>query len=445
MEIFPCIFNVFHLCATRRPVLVAADLPGAYGGRVTPDRWILHADMDAFYASIEQRDRLELRGRPVIVGATSPRGVVAAASYEARMFGVRSAMPGFRARELCPEGVFLPSRMARYSEVSAQVHEVFAEFTPAIEPLALDEAFLDISGSVRLFGGPLALARQLKSRVHEVTDLVVSVGVAPSKLVAKIACTLGKPDGLLLVPPGTVRWLLDPLPVRRLWGVGPVLGERLERLGIRTVRQLADYDLEQLRRSIGDRAWELSRMAHGEDPREVASDRVPKSYGEENTFERDVSDRDTVTATLTAHAEAVARRVRRDGYRGRTVTLKIKLGKARGGRIARVAGDGEEPRYPVLTRSRSLDVLTDDGAVIRDVAVALWDAAALAEPVRLLGVSLSGLESREHEQLELFARSEDRLGPALDAIQARFGRGAIGRAVSAPDKITPSMQKKRGE
>ena len=424
---------------------MAGARAGAYGRRVSPDRWILHADMDAFYASIEQRDRPELRGRPVIVGATSPRGVVAAASYEARVFGVRSAMPGFRARELCPHGVYLPSRMARYSEVSAQVHAVFAEFTPDIEPIALDEAFLDISGSVNLFGGPLLLARRLKHRVREETDLVVSVGVAPSKLVAKIACTLGKPDGLLLVPPEAVRWLLDPLPVRRLWGVGPVLGERLERLGIRTIRQLADYDPDQLARSIGDRALELRRMARGEDRRAVESERVPKSYGEENTFERDVNDREVVTATLTAHAEAVARRVRRDGYRGRTVTLKIKLGKARGGRIARVAGDGDEPRYPVLTRSRSLAQPTDDGAVIRDVAVELWDAASVKEPVRLLGVSLSGLEPRAYEQLELFQRTEDRLGPALDAIQARFGRGAIGRAVAAPDKLTPSMQKKRGE
>ncbi len=421
--------------------------PGAYRPFVSSSRWILHADMDAFYASIEQRDRPELRGKPVIVGATSPRGVVAAASYEARVFGVRSAMPGFRARELCPHGVYLPSRMARYSEVSAQVHQVFAEFTPAIEPLALDEAFLDVTGSVRLFGGPLALARRLKSRVRQTTELVVSVGVAPSKLVAKIACTLGKPDGLLLVPPEAVRWLLDPLSVRRLWGVGPVLNERLERLGIRTVRQLAEYDPDELRRSIGDRAWELTRMARGEDRRAVESERIPKSYGEENTFEHDVTDRDTVTATLTAHAEAVARRVRRDGYRGRTVTLKIKLGRARGGRIARVTGDGEEPRYPLLTRSQTLQHPTDDASAIRSVAVSLWDEAGVTEPVRLLGVSLSGLESRAHEQLELFARERerDRLGPALDAIKARFGHSAIGRAVADPEKITPSMQKKRGE
>ncbi len=373
--------------------------------------------------------------------------MVAAASYEARVFGVRSAMPGFRARELCPDGVYLPSDMARYAAVSRQVHDVFAEFTPDIEPIALDEAFLDITGSVGLFGSPLAIARRLKARVRDETRLAISVGLAPSKLVAKIACTLGKPDGLLLVPPEAVRWLLDPLPVRRIWGVGPVLGASLERFGIRTIRDLAEYDAAALERAIGDRAHALRRLARGDDPRPVESDRVPRSYGEENTFERDVVERDVVTAALTAHAEAVARRLRHDGYRGRTVTLKIKLGTRRGQRTGRLAGEGDEPRYPLLTRSRTLDRPTDDGAVIRGVAVELWDHAAVGEPVRLLGVSLSGLEHRSSEQLELFAEpaERDRLGPTLDAIQARFGRGAISRAVTDPDKLTPSMQKKRGE
>lgn len=403
--------------------------------------------MDAFYASIEQRDRPELRGKPVIVGATSARGVVAAASYEARVFGVRSAMPGFRARELCPHGVYLPSDMHKYAAVSAQVHRVFEELTPLIEPLALDEAFLDVTGSVGLFGGPLALARRLKARVRQETNLAISVGLGPTKQVAKIACTLGKPDGLLLVPPEAVRWLLDPLPVRRLWGVGPVLGKTLDELGIRTIADLAGFDVERLRRRVGDRAHELVRLARGDDPRGVVADRDPKSYGEENTFEHDVSDRDTITAALTAHAEAVARRVRRDGFRGRTVTLKIKLARRRGERPSRLVAQGEEPIYPVLTRQKTLAAPTDDGGVIRDVAVALWDASGVNEPVRLLGVSLSGLEHRGHEQLELFAprKARDRLGPALDAIHARFGSDAIRRAVSDPGKVTPSMRKKRGE
>jgi DNA polymerase-4 len=410
---------------------------------VSAERWILHADMDAFYASIEQRDHPEYRGKPVIVGATSPRGVVAAASYEARRYGVRSAMPGFRARELCPDGVYLPSNMAHYAAVSAQVHEVFLRFTPAIEPLALDEAFLDITGSLGLFGAPRQVARALKDAVRQATDLNVSVGVAPSKLVAKIACTLGKPDGLAMVEPHEVRALLDPLPIRRLWGVGPVLGARLATLGIETFRDLSGYDPAALANALGERAPELQRLARGEDSRPVEADRAPKSYGEESTFETDVSDRERVTAALTSHAEAVARRLRHDGYAGRTVTLKAKLGRARGRRESRELGGPAEPSYPILTRSRTLPRATDDGATIRAIAVELWDLAKIGEPVRLLGVSLSNLE--QNAQLDLFAPKQTKLGKALDAITQRFGVDAISRAVDKPVKLTPGRNRKRGE
>ena len=403
--------------------------------------------MDAFYASIEQRDDPALRGRPVIVGAASARGVVAAASYEARAFGVHSAMPGFRARELCPQAAFLPSRMAVYSAVSDQVHAVFAEFTPQVEPLALDEAFLDITGSVKLFSGALQLARRLKRRVTEETQLAVSVGIAPSKLVAKIACSFSKPDGLLIVPPEAVRWLLDPLPVRRLWGVGPVLERTLLQLGIRTIGELGATHPDRLRSAVGDRYRDLQALARGEDPRAVISDGEPKSYGEENTFERDVDDRQVVTGALTAHSEAVARRARRDGYWGRTVTLKIKLGRRRGTRAARFQGEPDEPLYPLLTRSKSLPRPTDDAREIRRVVIDLWDAAAISEPVRLLGVALSGLRRRDFEQLELFgeSRRSARLGPTLDAIHERYGRDAIRHAVDTPEKMTHSTQRKRGE
>jgi DNA polymerase-4 len=266
-------------------------------------------------------------------------------------------------------------------------------------------------------------------------------------MVAKIACTLGKPNGLLLVPPRAVRWLLDPLPVRRLWGVGPVLESKLGELGIETIAQLARAEPNALSRAAGSRASELIALARGQDPRDVVLDRAPKSYGEENTFERDVSEREVVTAALTAHAETVARRLRKDGYAGRTVTLKIKLGRRRGFPDARLVGEGSEPVYPLLTRQRTLAEPTDDGALIREAAVALWDAAGVVEPVRLLGVSLSGLSRRKEQQLELFAprQPRDKLGPALDAIQTRFGTDAIGRAVPKPEKLTPSMQRKRGE
>ena len=403
--------------------------------------------MDAFYASIETRDRPELRGKAVIVGATSARGVVAAASYEARRFGVRSAMPGFRARELCPDGVFLPSDMARYARVSDQVHEIFERFSPEIEPIALDEAFLDVTGSVNLFGGALELGRKLKAEVRRVVDLPISVGIGPSKLVAKLACTLSKPDGFLYVPPDAVTWLLHPLPVRRLWGVGPVLEEALVALGLHTIGDLARADVSLIAEAVGDRAASLKHLAEGADDRDVESALLPKSYGEENTFERDVSDRDVVTATLTAHSEAVARRLRHDGFQGRTVTVKIKLGRPRGHRTSRTDPSEREPVYPLLTRARTLPEPTSDGKRIRDVAVALWDAAKIAEPVRLLGVSLTNLTGGDMEQLELFGTraTTDRLGPALDAITARFGKGAIRRAVDEPEKATATDRRKRGE
>jgi DNA polymerase IV len=415
--------------------------------RAAAERWVLHADMDAFYASIEQRDHPELRGKPVIVGASSARGVVAAASYEARKFGVRSAMPGFRARELCPHGIFLPSNMAAYAAVSEQVHEIFLRFTPVIEPLALDEAFLDISGSLGLFGAPGELARALKEAVRRETELTVSVGVGPNKLVAKIACTLSKPDGLTVIEPHAVRGLLDPLPVRRLWGVGPVLGKRLDELGIRTFSELSGYDPGRLSSVLGERAGELQALARGEDSRPVQADRAPKSYGEENTFERDVLELDRVTAALTAHAEAVARRIRHDGYVARTVTLKAKLARPRGRREARGPDGGSEPSYPLVTRSKTLAEPTDDASVVRAVAVGLWQTLALNEPVRLLGVSLTNLEpSADGTQLDLFApRRTGRLGKALDAITERFGKDAISRAVDRPEKITHGRAKKRGE
>ena len=412
-----------------------------------PARLVLHADMDAFYASIEVRDRPELRGKPVIVGASSARGVVAAASYEARRFGVRSAMPGFRARELCPEGVFLPADMARYARVSGQVHDIFRRFSPEVEPIALDEAFLDVTGSVALFGGPLALGQKLRATVRQELALAMSVGIGPSKLVAKLACTLSKPDGFLYVPDEAVTWLLDPLPVRKLWGVGPVLEQSLVAIGMRTIGDLSRADASLLARAVGDRALALQRLARGSDDRDVESALAPKSYGEENTFERDVSARDVVTAALTAHAEAVARRLRHDGYKGRTITLKMKLGKARGHRLSRVDPGAREPIYPLLTRARTLPQATSDGQRIRDVAVALWDETNVGEPVRLLGVSVTNLEGGSMEQLDLFATRDtsDRLGPALDAITARFGKGAIRRAVDEPEKATATDRRKRGE
>ena len=403
--------------------------------------WVLHADMDAFYASIEQRERPELIGKPAIVGASSARGVVAAASYEARRFGVRSAMPGFRARELCPNGVFLAGRMDLYVRVSKEVRRIFQEFTPLIEPLALDEAFLDISGSVHLYGGPRELASLLKTRVKQRLDLTVSVGVGPNKLAAKLACTLSKPDGLAIVEQDRLRGWLAPLPVRRLWGIGPVTAERLEAHGLSTIGELADAEPSALAAVLGNRAGRFQRLAQGIDEAPVDSERVAKSIGEENTFERDVIDPEVISGALSAHAEVVAARARAAGLAGRTVSLKVKLARrlptGRSGRVT-----PWEPVYPVVQRSRTRSVPTDDGTEIREMALWLWRHAHIAEPIRLLGVTLSGLVPADSSgQLELF-QGRGALGPTLDAITNRYGPGAIGRATEGLSKQTPSLKKR---
>jgi DNA polymerase IV len=409
-------------------------------------RTVLHADMDAFYASIEQREHPELRGRAVIVGGAQARGVVAAASYEARKFGVRSAMPGFEAKRLCPDGVFLSPNMELYASVSADVHRVFEQFTPEIEPLALDEAFLDVTGSLSLFGDAGALGRELKARVREATALVVSVGIASNKLVAKIACRLGKPDGLKVIAPGQERASLAPLPIRYLWGIGPVLGDKLTAIGIRTIGDLAQAEPERVAGAAGDRARYFVDLSRGIDERAVVSERAPKSIGEESTFDRNVSDRATVSQAIVAHAEEVARRLRGAGYLGGTITLKMKLAKARNPRAGTGrATESREPDYPLLTRQRTLGAATSDGQLIARTALELWDETELGEAVRLIGVSVSGLVPRSQEQLELFAPRRPQVGPTLDAIRERFGAQVIGRAVSAPTKVTPSMRRKSGD
>ena len=410
-------------------------------------RCILHADMDAFYASIEIRDQPNLRGLPVVVGGLTARGVVCAASYEARKFGVRSAMPTFRARTLCPDAVFVAPNMPKYADVSRQIHEIFYEFTSQIEPIAFDEAFLDVTGSLSLFHSPLELARELKRRVRAETDLVVSVGVGPNKLVAKIACTSGKPNGLVVVPPEDAAPLLEPLPIRRLWGIGQVTEKALTALGIATIGDLRRCDASKLRPVLGGRTLELIELAWGRDAREVEGNREAQSIGEESTFEQDTFDLERVSPVITAHSEAVAHRLRQLGLEAQTITLKVKLAKPRGYNPDRNSQNDQAPRYPLLTRSKTLATAAQDGSTIRTVALELWAHLGLSESVRLVGVTASNLQAKESAQLDLFedSRKPDRLGAALDAIQERFGAGAIRRAVGTPEKLTPSHQRKRGE
>jgi DNA polymerase-4 len=405
-------------------------------------RVILHADMDAFYASIEQRDRPELRGKPVMVGGTGGRGVVSAASYEARKYGVRSAMPSAEARRLCPDGIFLPGDMSKYGRESRRIFEIFGRFTPAVEGLSLDEAFLDLTGSERLLGPAREVAARLRREVRAETGLAVSVGIAPVKMVAKIASDSAKPDGLLEVLPGEVRSFLDPLPIGRLWGVGPVTEARLVRAGLRTIGDLARARPDALRGVLGDWGLDAARLARGEDVREVEPFREAVSMSEENTFGVDVADRGTLEAAILTHAESVARRLRRSELRVHTVVLKLKLGR-------RVA---EGPRgFPLLTRHETLAEATDDGDVLARTARGLLARAELAEPVRLVGVGATNLVPANPDQLALFEAEgggrerRRRLNRALDALADRFGASAIRRAGQADvERAAPSLQLKKG-
>jgi DNA polymerase IV len=372
---------------------------------------IIHVDMDAFYAAIEQRDRPQLRGRPVIVGADPRgRGVVSAASYEARRFGVHSAMPIGRAARLCPDGVFLPVDMDEYSRVSRQIMTILAEWSPLLEPVSIDEAFLDVTASRALFGDGATIGRAIKSRIQDGVGLTASVGVASSKFIAKVASDLRKPDGLVVVEPGTERSFLAPLPVARLWGVGRVTASGLESMGIRTIGQLAGLPVEHLQARFGESGVLLSQLARGFDERPVEPFAPPKSMGAEETFDVDHRDVDRLRATLRGQAERVGRELRGQGFAARTVTLKLRFAD-----------------FTTITRRRTAEP-TQDGLRIYREASLLLDRVALEQPVRLIGLSVSGLGTPGEGQLSLLgpdAPRRERLARALDSVAERFGEESI--------------------
>jgi len=400
-------------------------------------RVIAHADMDAFYASVEILDRPELRGKPVIVGGSSLRGVVTSASYEARKYGVRSAMPTAQARKLCPDGIFIGGRMRRYVEVSHEVRKVFESFSPIVEPLSLDEAFIDLTGTEKLLGPPIDVARALRRRMLDQTGLVVSVGLAPTKMVAKILSDLSKPDGLLSLGPEHLRDFLDPLPVERLWGVGRVTLERMHAAGIRTVGELARSDASALAARLGSAGAHLHELAKGRDPRAVVADWQRKSYGEENTFGRDLAlDSMELKRTLIAHGEAIGRRLRADQIRARTITLKLKLATPLGG-----------GRYPLLSRSFSFARPTDDGGEIAAAAAHLLSRVRGKHKIRLAGIQAHNLERANLAQLGLFdlaaGASESRrsrLNRAIDEVARRFGEEALTRGMVRAERAAPSRR-----
>ncbi|MEV6630673.1 DNA polymerase IV [Actinoplanes sp. NPDC051470] len=377
---------------------------------------ILHADMDSFYVSVEVRRRPELRGRPVVVGGAGPRGVVSSASYEARRFGVRSAMPGMRARALCPEAVFLTPDFAAYGEASRAVMRVFRDVTPLVEPLSLDEAFLDVAGAQRLLGRPAVIARAIRHRILSEQRLVVSVGVARSKFVAKLGSTRAKPDGMIVVPTDLVLDFLHPLPVDALWGVGERAAESLRRLGLTTVGDVAQAPVSLLRSALGEAsAAHLHELSWGRDPRRVEPDQVEKSIGAEMTFDTDSGDRELLRRSLLALSEKVGARLRAAGVVGRTVAIKVRLAD-----------------FKTVNRSRTVATATDVAREIFEISWGLFTALGPADKIRLLGVRVEGLSPTSTTSRQLTLGEPERgwreAEAAADAAAARFGRSVVGPA-----------------
>ena len=376
--------------------------------------------MDAFYASIEQRDDPRLRGRPVIVGGHPRRGVVLAASYEVRPFGVRSAMPMARALKLAPDAVVVPPRREAYADASARVFAILHEVTPLCEPLSLDEAFLDVTASAALFGSASEIATRLRQRIADEVALPSSAGVAAVKFIAKIASDLAKPNGQRLVAPGEGAAFLAPLPVGRLWGVGPKLEARLRAMEILTIGDLARRGVSSLERRLGDTGRALWELSQGIDPRPVVPDREAKSIGAEDTFDEDLAAVEALLPHIHAQALRVGERLRRAGLRARCVQLKLKLSD-----------------FKILTRRTTFATATDDGQALYRAATELLQAHPPGAPVRLTGVSAQTLEAVDATQVGLFApapTAADRVNRARDAIADKFGTGALTTAdlASAP-------------
>jgi DNA polymerase-4 len=376
---------------------------------------ILHVDMDAFYASVEIRDRPELAGRAVIVGGTGGRGVVLSASYAARAFGVRSAMPVARARRLCPQALFVPPRHRLYAAVSREVMAIFRSVTPDVEPLALDEAFLDVSGARRRLGTPAAIARHIRAEVADRQGLTCSVGVAPTKFVAKIASARCKPDGLEVVPLDGVLDFLHQLPVAALWGVGERTGQVLARLGLRTVGDIAHTPADALQRELGAaQGAHLAALAWGRDERQVTPHVREKSIGAEETFSADIGDPERIRRELLKLAGRTAHSLRAAGYLARTVSVKLRLAS-----------------FKTITRSRTLAYPTDVAHEIYATACSLYASSGLdgGAPLRLVGVRVSGLvpSSRASTQPTLDDRPVGwrEAEQAMDRITSRFGSGAV--------------------
>ena len=378
-------------------------------------RKILHVDMDAFFTSVEQRDDPSLLGKPVVVGGRlNSRGVVSAASYEARKFGIHSALPMAEVYRRCPHAVILPVNMKKYQEVSKQIRQIFLTYTPMVEPLSLDEAFLDVTGSTSLFGSGAEIALMIKRRIQQELNLTASVGLACNKFLAKLASDLRKPDGLVVVQPDRVQEFLDPLSVERIWGVGKKTAEQLHTLNIRTVRNLRNLEQGYLTQQLGVIGSQLYLLARGIDDRPVESDRVVKSIGRETTFTTDIADREILETVLLKLSVDVGRSARKESLKGKTITLKIRYNDFRA-----------ISRSHTLTRAINLD------EVIYQEVCHLLGEVALKQPLRLIGVTLSNLTDKDESQLSLFTEPRqdcENLTKVIDLVKEKYGETSITRA-----------------
>lgn len=422
-------------------------------------RWIMHVDMDAFFASIEQLDHPEYKGHPVIVGGLSSRGVVATCSYEARKFGVHSAMPISRAKKLCPDGIYVYPRMDRYKEVSEQIFSIMKEFTPHIEPLSIDEAFLEVSGMSSMYSGPKSLGRAIKDRVFEETGLIISAGLAPNKFLAKLASDLDKPDGLVVIPYGREKEILAPLPIKRIWGVGPRTEKILKNGGFHLMRHIqALPDESSLVPLVGNQARRIWELANGIDDRPVETDRKIQSIGAEETYEEDLTDGSAIELEFRYFANRLSKRLRKRNLLGHTVSIKVRYDD-----------------FTTVSRQKRLDTPSDHEHVFFETALLLWnklmqdktskqpkgskkDVEALGAttkvksttfkyssfnnssskeitcmdppgPIRLLGLTVSGLDEEVPMQDSLFEspqnETENKLAGVLDSLESKFGETAV--------------------
>jgi len=380
---------------------------------------IIHIDMDAFFASVEELDQPQLKGRPLVVGgAASSRGVVAAANYPARRFGVRSAMPMRRAQQLCPQLLVLPVRMVRYVELSRQIQAIFLRYTPTIEPLSLDEAFLDVAGSERLFGPPEQIARCIQQQIFDELGLAASVGVAPNKFLAKIASDLDKPNGFVVVQPDQAAAFLEPLAIERLWGVGKASARQLHRMKVQTIGDLKRLPQAHLQQLFGKHGRQLWQLAHGIDPRRVVTEHQAKSISNETTFAEDIEDHAILLAWLQQLTEQVCGRLRNKQLAGRTVQLKIRYAN-----------------FDTLTRSHSLEQPSHSALEVWQVVKHLFKTRLpwRSDGVRLVGMGMSGFDEipRQGDLFSQQARAQQRqIDATLDQIKAKFGRNMVQRGNS---------------